>query len=369
MIHPQERIYHTKKEINKPILTADIGGTNTTFGALDESSQRLELLFSLQYQSSEISNFLTVVQEVLDYLHKQHQIFPQCLCLAVAGPITQKGRFCKITNLPWTIDAQLIEKQVGATVLLINDFEAIGYGIEELPAKDFILIKKGTKRVHGTRALLGAGTDLGKSILIWNEKQNYYVPHPSEGGHGDVAVQNEQEYELIKFIQKQNKHQQVTWGDILSGRGIKAIYSYLKTVYPSTSYTLEIEQEKFSPALIAAYHTKDKHCAKTMELFVRFYARCAKNFALDALTWGGVYVAGGIAAKNKDIFETYHFTDEFLNNRQLPEVLAPIPIYAITNYNVSLYGAGRHMLNSISRNQKNETPSRSKLRGIKPSGE
>ena len=73
--------------------------------------------------------------------------------------------------------------------------------------------------------------------------------------------------------------------------------------------------------------------------------------------------------KNKDIFETYHFTDEFLNNRQLPEVLAPIPIYAITNYNVSLYGAGRHMLNSISRNQKNETPSRSKLRGIKPSGE
>jgi len=74
-------------------------------------------------------------------------------------------------------------------------------------------------------------------------------------------------------------------------------------------------------------------------LFTLFYARCAKNFALNTLATGGLYIAGGIASKNKKIFTSKIFKDEFENAYRRADVLKSIPISIIVNYNVSLYGA------------------------------
>jgi glucokinase len=70
-----------------------------------------------------------------------------------------------------------------------------------------------------------------------------------------------------------------------------------------------------------------------------FYARCAKNIALDTLAMGGIYIAGGIAAKNKEIFQTEEFIQSFEASLKRSDVLKQIPIYLIVNYDVSLYGA------------------------------
>ena len=35
-----------------------------------------------------------------------------------------------------------------------------------------------------------------------------------------------------------------------------------------------------------------------------YYSRCAKNFVIDTMSRGGLYIAGGIASKNRDIFSS-----------------------------------------------------------------
>ena len=57
------------------------------------------------------------------------------------------------------------------------------------------------------------------------------------------------------------------------------------------------------------------------------------------LALNGIYIAGGIAAKNLAVFKDQVFMDEFLAcNRQI-DLLKNIPIKIILDYNVSLYGA------------------------------
>jgi glucokinase len=74
-------------------------------------------------------------------------------------------------------------------------------------------------------------------------------------------------------------------------------------------------------------------------MFTRFYGRCAKNFVLDSLANGGLYIAGGMANKNIEIFSTKEFLNEFENAYRRNDILEKVPIHVIVNYDVSLYGA------------------------------
>jgi len=79
---------------------------------------------------------------------------------------------------------------------------------------------KGRERSLSTKALIGAGTGLGKSILIYDKHFKIYVPIPSEGGHGDFPIQNDFEIKLTKFIKEfRGISQPITYEELLSGRG------------------------------------------------------------------------------------------------------------------------------------------------------
>ena len=43
---------------------------------------------------------------------------------------------------------------------------------------------------------MGPGTGLGQGILIKNLEGGEYEPYPSEGGHVDFTVKNEDDYKL-----------------------------------------------------------------------------------------------------------------------------------------------------------------------------
>jgi len=84
---------------------------------------------------------------------------------------------------------------------------------------------------------------------------------------------------------------------------------------------------------------QDEACRETYRLFTKFYARCAKNFALDILAEGGLYIYGGIAVKNKEIFTSKDFVNEFEKSHRRVEIIKKIPINLIINYDLGLYGA------------------------------
>ena len=102
---------------------------------------------------------------------------------------------------------------------------------------------------------------------------------------------------------------------------------------------LIIDKSKSKPELISKYRKADKTCKETFEIFKIAYAGFAKNMALDGLALGGVYIAGGIAPKNREIFDK-SFVKIFEESLKMGHILKRMPIYLILNYDVGLLGAG-----------------------------
>jgi len=341
-----------EKKINKDdfssyVLGVDIGGTNTNLGVAGIKNNRPVLLFSIDFKSQELNSLTLAVKETLEYTKKQHGIEINHACIGAAGVVSVNQNFADLTNVEWNVNTdELLQETTLQSAFIINDFQAIGYGINLLnqnntndifKVKEVINLSDPSKT---TKAILGAGTGLGKSILIYDEHLNAYIPIPSEGGHSDFPAQNDFEFKLLEFIENlRNFSEPVCYEELLSGRGIESIYLYLKqNSNRETSYSKEIEKATDKAALISKYRTIDDTCKETFQLFTRFYGRCAKNFVLDTMATGGLYVAGGIASKNKDIFLSNEFLDEFENAYHRDDVLKQTPIYVIMNYDVSLYG-------------------------------
>ncbi len=324
-------------EAKEIVLVADVGGTNTTFAFVGISQKRYTLLHLQHFPSKEITNFSIIVGKVLASSRLQGYTVNKA-CFAGAGIVSENNDFCTITKLPWKIDATEIRRKTSLTsVLIINDFIAVAYGVGVLPVKSILVIKPGKIFPGKPQAILGAGTGLGKAIMVWNKSR--YSALASEGGHSNAALQTKEEYELGEFIKKKYRRERVVWEDVLSGKGISNIYRFFQTKLPASS---EIQKSSYDPALVSA--SSDAASKATMNLFLRFYARCAQNLALDTMSLGGVYLAGGIVAKNLALFKRKAFIAEFILNHRMKKVLEQIPIFAITDYNVSLYGAAQALL-------------------------
>lgn len=326
-------------------LVGDIGGTNCNFGIFSLAQGQEQLLLSLHFKSQQITDFAAAIQQALDLCANKYKISIKVACLAAAGIVSPERDSVKPTNLNITIEAKdIIKKTSLQRVFLTNDFEIIGYGIARLKPDSIVQVKSGKSSPKMNQVVLGAGTGLGKSILLWEPTLNAYAPVASEGGHADFPAQSALEYELVAYI-KQLKEQpcNVSWEDVLSGDGIKRIYSFFLHRNLACKPNEMLAQSGLQPDEIFNARNLDEHAFNTYELYAKFYARCAKNFALDALARGGVYIAGGIAAKSVELFKQPLFLDEFMSCGKQEALLLEIPIYVIADYNVSLYGAMEYM--------------------------
>ena len=328
------------------ILVGDIGGTNSNFAIFKVENKRSQLLVTFRTPSQEIVHFSLTVKELLALIKEQYGTIITHACLAVAGVPSIDNIRIKPTNLSFIVDTAEIKKITTLTsVSLVNDFEVIGYGLDQINREQLVHVNKGIPREKGHRAIIGAGTGLGKCIMFWNSCLNRYEPIASEGGHADFPTQTQEEIDLIKYIQEyEGWGCNVSWEDLLSGNGIKRMYHYFCHINDNEAGSNIFNNDGPHPDKIFKLRNQDKNCNETFTLYSQIYGRCAKDFALDALALGGVYIAGGIAANNLALFEQPSFNREFINCGKQRELLATIPIYVITDYNVSLYGAAQYMI-------------------------
>ncbi|MDP3766265.1 MAG: glucokinase [Nanoarchaeota archaeon] len=333
----------SKKEHSSFILGCDIGGTNTNLGIFGIKKNFPELLVSLHFKSRELKALHHAVHETLAYVKEKYKIRITKACIAVAGVLSPNKDYAKITNVKWDVSKKvLLKKSKLKKIFLINDFESIGYGINMLTKRDVIVVKKAKKIPKAPILVVGAGTGLGKATLIYDKHYKSYIPFPSEAGHSDFPAQNIHELELVNFIKKYKRiRKNVPYEEILSGQGLSNIYLFLRKTkqFKETSYSKEVDKSGCNPEIISKYRKTDEACKETFKIFKNIYAKFAKNLAIDCLAYGGVYIAGGIAAKNKDIFDK-EFVKEFKNNYKMWHLLKKIPIYVILNYNAGLLGAG-----------------------------
>ncbi len=149
---------------------------------------------------------------------------------------------------------------------------------------------------------------------------------PSEGGHADFGPQDDRQTAL--FLELHRRYGHVSWERVLSGMGLVNIFTFLGGAAEDPARIAE---------LLAA---GDPLATETFAIFVDIYGAEAGNTALRVLSRGGVFLAGGIAAKNVAQFTDGRFMAAFLRKGRFRELLAEMPVDLIANERVGVMGAG-----------------------------
>lgn len=318
------------------ILVGDVGGTNISLAVVEYRNREVKIILRKTYESGEYNKFYLFIESILEDINKNNIKKPEEACFAVAGPVVNQK--CKLTKVDLFIDSNDIKDTFGFDdVLLINDFSAIAYCIPLLSENDFFTLNQGKKKFKGAIAVIGAGTGIGKNVLNYCDAISNYVSYPSEGGHADCPLREQDEIELLPYFKRKNKGT-LTYDDLITGPGLENIYNALQ----QTRY---MESPRQLTAIEIASTKGSNTCSKeTFKLFSRLYGRCCKNYMLETLCSGGLYIAGGIAGKNLDIFGP-EFKKELINHTIFRKLLEEIPVHVITNYDKSLAGAAYALKN------------------------
>ena len=297
------------------IVAGDLGGTKTLLRCVEADGA---VSAEERYESGEYASF----DEVLRAFISRCPGAIDAACFAVAGPVF--GGRADLTNLGWELHADTLAKTFAiAHVVLINDFYAIALGVPQLSDDDLLSLQKGVRDRTGPIAILGAGTGLGQAVVIPNASGWSVIA--SEGGHADFAPQDEEQAKLMLQIIAEHGH--ASWERVVSGMGLTTIHQYF------TGAALEPEQ------IASAAAAGDPGAAQTFAMFVDAYGAEAGNMALRALAKGGVFLAGGIAAKNVAHFTDGAFVRAFSRKGRFRELMGTFPVDIILNEKVGLMGA------------------------------
>ncbi len=306
----------------KTILAADIGGTNSRFGRFEVSGNTLEFKDSIWLSTKDAASFNDLIKafDESDFPLK----IADCDAAVIAVPGAVKGQtYAKPPNIPWDIDVSHANRDFGVrSFYLINDFVSQAYACRTQAVAGARLIKDGVIQDDRPLAVIGAGTGLGQSCLMPVEHAGF-IAVPSEAGHASFGFVGDEENEYEAFVLKKTGHPYPFGDFIVTGYGLSLLHEFLTG-------------DSLSPAEVAATFTED---SQTLAMFARFYGRACRNYALCVVALGGVYIAGGLAAKNPSMLTHPEFTREFVNSPTYGFMLEDIPIYLNTNEESGLWGA------------------------------
>ncbi|MEQ8381143.1 MAG: glucokinase [Coleofasciculus sp. A1-SPW-01] len=336
------------------ILAGDIGGTKTILRLVEDSdSESLSVLHEARYPSRDFPDLVPIVQTFVSEAGQklQRKLSIDKACFAIAGPVVNDTS--NLTNLAWVLDARRLEEELAiAKITLLNDFAAVGYGILGLEADDLCTLQQVTPQSDAPIAVIGAGTGLGQGFLIQN--QDRYQVFASEGGHGDFAPRTELEFQLLQYLREKYDIQRISAERVVSGQGIVAVYQFLRDrqfahespeiaqVVKTWEREMGRSEKSVDPAAEisqAALQKSDHLSEQTLKMFVEAYGAEAGNLALKLLPYGGLYIAGGIAAKILPLMQDGSFLRTFTEKGRVSPLLENVPVHIVMNPQVGLIGA------------------------------
>ncbi len=316
------------------VLAGDVGGTNARLATVEMNGRTARIAQQTRYPSGDYPGLTPIVRSFCEGLASR----PDRACFGIACPVV--GDDCTAPNLPWTINARKLADEIAIPrSTIINDFVAVGYGVELLGPADLATLQEGSPMPQGPIALIGPGTGLGQGFLLW--EGDHYRVLPSEGGHGDYAPHNKLQTDLLQFLGQQ--FGRVSWERLLSGAGMVNVYRYLLASAAAPEQpAVHAEMEKDDPAAVISRHglaKTDCLSERALDLFCELLGAQAGNLALTVIATGGVYLAGGIAPRIAERLKSGPFLTAFRDKGRMAELLSRIPVHVIMNPNVGLLGA------------------------------
>lgn len=309
-------------------LIADVGGTNIRLALYDFASGTRD--HTKKYLCAE---YPTIVDVIKQYLADVSVTDVKEGCLAIACPTDED--WISMTNHTWQFSVKEATKQLGFDHLhFINDFTAISQSLPVIAEDKLLKIGGGEVLDGAPKAVLGAGTGLGVAHIIHLDGR--WLSLPGEGGHVDFAATNDKEVAVWRYLSK--KYSRVSYEQLLSGLGLTQIYQALNDVDGK-------QAESLTPAEVCdrALDGSCEYCVSTLALFCNVMGSMAGNLALTMATFGGVYVAGGIAPRFPEFFANSRFRERFEAKGRFNKYLQRIPTFLVLEEQPGLVGAGAYL--------------------------
>ena len=317
------------------IFAADIGGTNARFALFAEHEGKLALRLAV-WEKSAVLRTTQDMLEAMQRLLETPLAEGDALVVALAGPT--HGLQGKLTNGLLQIDLKGVEQSHGlACCLLINDFTAQAFamltpaGTGARPVRGLALSDAESTQ---TKAILGAGTGLGAASLVGcgaAAGDDRWLAVPSEAGHAAFPFCGAEEHAYQAFLARELGCDFPTVENVLCGEGLSVLHYYLTGQF-------------FYPAAVGEQALS--HDTPTLQWYARFLGRFCRQWILSTLCLGGLWIAGGIAAKNPLCVEHPAFLQEIASGVDIGGVVTATPILLIADANSGLWGAARAALES-----------------------
>jgi glucokinase len=170
------------------VLSLDIGGTNTRIALVEIDKYPI-----IKKEKSLLTKKVKSVSSLINSFNSKKL---EVAGIGFAGPIMSHK--AKLTNADLSINSAEIKKNTSLkNIYLINDYYAIGVGSKFMKKSDLHVINQGSGFRNNVSMTIGAGTGLGKSLIIENKV------YPCEPGGTTLTIENIDDYALFDFS-KQN---------------------------------------------------------------------------------------------------------------------------------------------------------------------
>ena len=212
---------------------------------------------------------------------------------------------------------------------IINDFTALALALPLLDPDERRAVGGGTAIEAAPIGLLGPGTGLGVSGLVWSGHS--WIPLQSEGGHVTFSPVDDREWAVAQVIHRRFGH--ASPERLLSGPGLVNLYTALAEVEGWSAAALD-------PAAITdrALAGTCPHCRDVLDIFCGALGTAAGNLAITLGAQGGVYIGGGIVPRLGEFFDHSPFRTRFETKGRFSDYLAAVPTWVITAANPALRG-------------------------------
>jgi glucokinase len=297
-------------------LIGDIGATNARFAWADADGRtdRIRVLACDDYP--------TIEDALAAYLADDDRPeVPREVALAVASPIT--GNAVAFTNHPWSFTISGLKRRFTLErLLVVNDFTANALAMPRLSPSERIAIGGGAPVAEAAIGVLGPGSGLGVSGLVWTP--DGWVPLSGEGGHATMAAGDARETAVLERMRERFDH--VSAERVLSGPGLVNLYNILAELEG-------VPAAPFTPAQIADRHLGEAEpiARAALAMFCAMLGSFAGNLALTLGARGGVYIAGGIVPRLVPSLLDSAFRMRFEAKGRFQPYLATIPTYVVAH--------------------------------------
>src|SRR5262245_3193931 len=305
-----------------PIMLVDAGGTNVRFALTDEAGKpnQVRVLPTRSYPRFEDAASAYGEQVGVSKLGGA--------VIAMAGLID--GDRVSMTNGSWTFSRAALARNLGVdTLIILNDVEAHALALPLLGPDDLVTIHPGAARPDGTRLVIALGTGLGAAGLV--RAADGWRSLPTEAGHVTFAFQGAEEFALAEWLETSDGR--VSNEDVLSGRGLVAVYSAL-----SRSRGSAPEQDTAEAITTAALAGSDSLAIEAIGLHAKWLGRVAGDLALVLNAHGGIYLAGGVTRHLLPLLISGQFAASFEAKGRVSGMVKDIPVRAVSRGEPALIG-------------------------------